>query len=87
MAVSPGAPLPAGKGREVMDHECELLATCGFFRKFQSLQDMACRGFIKAYCHGPQMDECKRKQYRRQHGTAPPDDMLPTGQTMPKAYQ
>ena len=63
-----------------MDQECELLAKCGFFKKYQATKDLACRGFIAQYCRGPQMADCKRLQYRRKHGVPPSDDMLPTGQ-------
>ncbi len=64
--------------------ECELLSTCGFFQKYQDTLDLACRGFIKTYCKGASMDECKRKEYRMEHGKPPADDMLPSGHTMPK---
>jgi len=67
--------------------ECELLGTCGFFQKYQHALDLACRGFIKTYCKGPKMDECKRKEFRREHGAPPVDEMLPSGQSMPKEYQ
>ena len=67
-----------------MEDECELLKTCGFFKKYQSVKDLACKGFIKLYCKGPRMDECKRKQYRTEHGEPPPDDMLPSGQIITK---
>jgi hypothetical protein len=33
------------------------------------------------------MHECKRKAFRLEHGMAPPDDMMPSGQMMPKEYQ
>ena len=66
--------------------DCELLERCGFFGKYKESLNLACRGFIKTYCRGPLMHECKRKAYRREHGSAPPDDMLPTGQTVPKDY-
>ena len=64
--------------------DCELLNTCGFFQKFQNSHDFACRGFIRTYCKGEQMDDCKRKEYRLEHGKPPEDDMLPTGHNMPK---
>ncbi len=67
--------------------ECELLETCGFFRVYSDTLDMACRGFIKTYCKGERMDECKRKEYRLQHGEPPVDDMLPTGQMIPESYK
>ena len=62
-----------------MAHECEKLKTCGFFRKYGEVKDLACRGFINQYCKGDKMDQCKRKEYSRNHGEAPSDDMMPTG--------
>lgn len=67
--------------------DCELLATCGFFDKYRNSLDMACKGFLKTYCYGPQMVDCKRKAYRQANGKAPLDDMLPTGQMMPEQYR
>ena len=65
-----------------MDIECKFLATCGFFKKYQASKQLACRGFIRQYCRGPKKDECKRKLYRAEHGSSPPDDMMPTGHMM-----
>ncbi len=65
-----------------MEMKCELLEKCGFFKKYQVTKDLACRGFIRAYCTGNKMDECKRKEYRQQHGAPPPDDMMPNGAMM-----
>jgi hypothetical protein len=67
--------------------DCELLANCGFFHKYQTSLDMACRGFIKVYCKGPKKDECQRKMCRIERGVPPADEMLPTGQMMPKEFQ
>ena len=53
--------------------QCELLDKCGFFLKYRDTLNLACRGFIKTYCEGEKMDECKRKEYRLKHG-APPHD-------------
>ena len=66
---------------------CELLKTCGFFAKYKESLDMACRGFITQYCEGPKMEECARKEYRRQHGESPVVDMMPSGQMVPAAYR
>ncbi len=63
-----------------MVQECKLLANCGFFKKHQESQNLACRGFINLYCKGPKMNQCKRKEYNEQHGKAPSDDMMPSGQ-------
>ena len=63
--------------------ECIMLPRCGFIRKYQETKDLACRGFVNAFCRGAKQTECKRMQYREQHGCAPDDDMLPTGQMMP----
>ena len=63
-----------------MGKECEHLAKCSFFIKFNATRKATCRGFINQYCQGPNQDKCKRKAYRQEHGTPPPEDMLPTGQ-------
>ncbi len=63
-----------------MAQECELLVKCGFFKKYQTTKDLACKGFIMQYCTGPKMNECVRKQYRQEHGTPPCDDLMPSGQ-------
>ncbi len=60
--------------------ECDSLQKCGFFKKYQQTKDLACKGFMAIYCKGAKMDECKRKQFRKEHGKPPSDDMLPTGQ-------
>ena len=65
-----------------MPRECELFEQCGFFKKHMSTQELACRGFILQYCKGPKLDQCKRRAYQQEHGTAPSDDMLPSGQTV-----
>ena len=67
--------------------DCELLDKCGFFKRYSDSLHLACRSFIKNYCCGPMMHECKRKAFRLEHGMAPPDDMMPSGQMMPKEYQ
>lgn len=63
-----------------MENDCQYLSTCGFFKKYQSTKDLACRGFISLYCKGEKMKECKRLEYRNMHGTPPSDDMMPNGQ-------
>jgi len=65
-----------------MPQQCELLASCGFFKANQSSNDLACKGFISQYCRGPRMAECKRKAYRQQHGAPPPDSMMPNGRML-----
>jgi major membrane immunogen (membrane-anchored lipoprotein) len=62
--------------------DCELLENCGFFRKYQGSNEFACKAFIEQYCKGSKMNQCKRKEYRNQHGEPPSDDMLPTGGMM-----
>lgn len=60
-------------------NNCELLDKCGFFAKYKETSDVACKGFIALYCKGPKLDECKRKEHRKQHGQPPADNMLPNG--------
>ncbi len=64
--------------------DCQLLDRCGFFLKYQHTLDLACRGFMSSYCKGPKQADCLRLKYRTEHGCPPEDDMLPTGQIMPK---
>ena len=63
-----------------MASECNLLATCGFFKKYQSSKSLACKGFISQYCKGDKMNECKRMEYRKLNGVPPVDEMMPSGQ-------
>jgi hypothetical protein len=70
-----------------MKAECELLATCGYFEKYQHSKETLCQGWIRQYCCGPLMDECKRKIYRREKGEAPPVDMMPSGHIAPDAQR
>jgi hypothetical protein len=67
---------------EQTEMKCELLEKCGFFKKYQNTIDLACRGFIKRYCNGNMMNECKRMEYRNQHGVPPSEDMMPSGHIM-----
>ncbi len=65
-----------------MEETCELLETCGFFKKYQGDWSIACKRMIKEYCMGPKMNECKRKEYRKRHRVAPSEDMMPSGHMM-----
>jgi len=61
---------------------CELLDDCGFVKKYQPTEEMACRYFVQEYCRGTRMAECKRKEYFQQHGTQPSDEIMPTGKNI-----
>ncbi len=63
-----------------MSMECVNLSNCGFFKKYCQTKDLACKGFISMYCKGSKMEDCKRLQYKKENGTPPPDDMMPSGQ-------
>ncbi len=65
-----------------METKCELLDKCGFFKQYRETKDLACRGFIRMYCTGPKMNECKRKEYRKQYGVPPADNLMPNGTLM-----
>lgn len=62
--------------------DCENLSACGFFKKHLETKGLACQGFIRQYCKGDKQDDCKRKTYKKEHGSLAPDDMLPSGQMM-----
>ena len=64
--------------------DCVLIDRCGFFAKYKETLDLACRGFTNAYCRGEKQVDCARLKYRNEHGAPPDDDMLPTGQIMPR---
>jgi hypothetical protein len=59
--------------------ECELLAVCGFFKKYCATNTMACQALINRYCKGADMKNCKRLEYRKNYGSPPPDNMMPSG--------
>ena len=68
-----------------MSEVCGLLEKCGFFKKYQSVHELACKGFISQYCQGDKMNICKRKAYRQEHGAPPSDDMMPNGKMFRRA--
>ena len=59
--------------------DCDLLEKCGFFKKYQLTKELACKGFIRQFCQGEHQNTCQRKAYRLEHGTPPPEDMMPNG--------
>jgi hypothetical protein len=65
-----------------MENQCELLEKCGFFKKYESTKELACKGFINQYCKGPKQSECKRLEYRKKNGVPPSEDMMPSGHMM-----
>jgi hypothetical protein len=50
-----------------------------FFDKHSHSLDGAYCGFIKLYCRGPMIEDCRRFQYFREHDEPPAADMLPSG--------
>lgn len=65
-----------------MTDYCPNFTQCGFFRKYEGTNNLACRGLIRTYCGGPKRNDCQRKTYKQQRGAAPSDDMLPNGSMM-----
>ena len=62
--------------------KCEFLGGCAFFNEYKEiLGSGAYKGFVSMYCDGKRMEECKRRQYRLEHGKPPAVDMLPNGVT------
>jgi hypothetical protein len=70
-----------------MNEICELLEKCGYFSKYQNSKKTLCQGWIRQYCMGPKMDQCKRKIYRSEHNAPPPDDMMPSGLMVSDYFQ
>jgi len=67
-----------------MKRSCELLASCGYFEKYQYSKETLCKDWIRQFCQGPKMDQCKRKRYRQEHGEPPPVEMMPSGYMTPE---
>jgi hypothetical protein len=59
--------------------ECDILPVCGFFKKYGISNKISCQALINRYCKGPDMKICKRLEYRKNYGSPPPDEMLPSG--------
>lgn len=59
--------------------ECSNLEKCGFVKKYKETKSLAVKGFINMYCKSEKQSECIRKQYKQEHGTLPPDNMMPNG--------
>jgi hypothetical protein len=64
--------------------ECENLDNCYFFIEYSESEDLNCEEFIRIYFRGPKMNECKRKEFKKQHGYPPTPDMMPDGQMIKK---
>lgn len=62
--------------------QCELLERCGFFKKWASVNETACKGYKKMYCAAESPKVCRRKEYLTSRGEPPPDDMLPNGKIL-----
>lgn len=65
-----------------MSLKCEHFEMCGFLKKYKSLNEIGCRGYIRMYCEGIKLEHCRRKQHFSLHGGPPPDDMLPNGKML-----
>jgi hypothetical protein len=62
--------------------DCENLAGCSFFQKYQGTKKLACQGLMTKYCKGSLQTDCKRKEFKRAKGMAPSADMMPNGEVM-----
>jgi len=63
--------------------ECENLATCAFFKKYQSDPSIqiALKGFVSRYCKGEEQHNCVRKKVSKALGGPDkvPINMMPNG--------
>jgi hypothetical protein len=62
--------------------ECQLLETCGFFKKYGKTWHLACQELILRYCKGSDTKNCRRLEYRNAYGNPPEDEMMPSGMMM-----
>lgn len=64
----------------IMTEKCENLANCGFFLNFKGNMEVVKQGWINMYCmNSEKWDCCKRKLFKKQTQTSPPDNMSPNG--------
>ncbi|MBN1502992.1 hypothetical protein JW930_05600 [Candidatus Woesearchaeota archaeon] len=63
--------------------DCENLATCAFFKEYETDEDkkMALQGFVNMYCKGDKQNECVRKKVSKALGGPQnvPVNMMPNG--------
>ncbi|MBI9014848.1 MAG: hypothetical protein JEZ08_21645 [Clostridiales bacterium] len=50
-----------------------------FKKKYESDQNIQCKGFIRIYCRGGRHNECKRRLYLRETGDWPEANYMPNG--------
>ena len=63
-----------------MTEKCELLDKCGFFLNFKGNTEVTKQNWIQVFCESKEKSEnCKRKQFRKENGHPPVDNMTPTG--------
>jgi len=60
--------------------DCEFITKCGYYKKYGGTGTKVHRDFLLEYCRGPKGSVCSRKQYRKENGKPPLDEMLPTGE-------
>ena len=66
-----------------MDEKCELLDKCGFFKNHKGNTEVTKHGRIRLFRELKEKSEkCKRKQYRKENGHPPEDNMAPTGKML-----
>ncbi len=59
--------------------KCDNRAECSFYQKYSESDDYKFLSLIRKYCKGRMMEECAIRGYFAVNGTAPPEEMLPTG--------
>lgn len=64
--------------------DCEHVASCGFFRKFQSRESLVWRAMVKKHCQ--QGGECVRRMMIDAGQMYLSDDLMPVGVHASKAF-
>lgn len=66
-----------------MKQKCQNLEMCGFFKNFSANSQVVKNGWIKLYCDDLEKSEnCARKQFRKNNGKSPADNITPTGKML-----
>jgi len=66
--------------------ECEFLDSCGFFNKFGNRKSNIWKGLVGYYCLDKGKWLCERRGLFQARGVFPDDEVMPTGEGIPKVF-
>lgn len=68
--------------------KCEFHESCGFLRNLGKNAEVTRQAWIRSFCGNKERARsCQRKEYRKQTGDFPPDNIAPTGKILRRINQ